>query len=199
MSEPKLPGTAVVVTHEVADWTKWKMSFDAHESERRAAGILGHHVNRGLENPNVISLYLAIGDVAKFKAFMASPELRQYMTDAGVVSAPTAIWMKPVLEQIVWDRELPGMIVSHAVADFDVWLAGYKAAAAMQKQGGIIGHAVNRSMDDPKTVIIYHQAETHDALKAFMAAPGLKAAMEAAGVVGVPQVSFHTGGWGKMY
>ena len=200
MSESQsLPEAAVILTSEVADWATWKTHFDAHESARKAAGILGHHLNRGLENPNVVSIYLAIADVAKARAFSESRDLQKAMAAAGVLGAPKVVWMKPVLEQIVWDRELPAMIVSHSVANFDAWLAGYRAAAAFQKQGGIIGHAVNRSMDDPKTAIIYHQAETHDALEAFVSSPDLKAAMEKAGVTSAPQVSFVTGGWAKMY
>ncbi|MEQ1758381.1 MAG: hypothetical protein ABL986_08700 [Vicinamibacterales bacterium] len=199
MSSPTLPETALVITTEVADWQKWKAAFDAHEGARKAGGIVGHHINRGLDNPNMISLYLAVSDVAKAKAFMTSADLKQAMAASGVISAPDIVWMKPMLEQIVWDRELPAMLVSHAVADFDAWLAGYKAADAIQKAGGIIGHAVNRSIDDPNTAIIYHQAESHDTLKAFMARPELRAAMEKAGVTSVPQVSFHTGGWAKMY
>jgi quinol monooxygenase YgiN len=176
-----------------------KTHFDSHEGARRAAGILGHHINRGFEHPNVVSVYLAISDIAAARAFAASADLRRVMAEAGVLDAPKVAWMTPVLEHIVWDRELPAMMVSHAVADFGAWLAGYKAAAMLQQQGGIIGHAVNRSMDDPNTAIIYHQAETHDTLKAFLANPALEAAMKKAGVTSVPQVSFVTGGWAKMY
>ena len=48
MSESiQLPPAAVIVTHEVADWETWKAQFDRHEAARKAAGILGHHINRG--------------------------------------------------------------------------------------------------------------------------------------------------------
>lgn len=195
----RLPETAVVVITEVADWTTWKTQFDAHEGMRKAAGILGHHLNRGHENPNLVSIYMAVSDVAKAKAFMASADLRRVMAEAGVKGAPTAIWMKPVVADIVWDRELPALMVSHSVANFDTFLAAYTAGADLRKQGGIIGHAVNRSLDDPNLVTVYHQAETHDALKAFTASPGLKAAMEKAGVTSAPQFTFLTGGWAKNY
>ena len=65
---------------------------------------------------------------------------------------------KPLTEHIVWDREVPGMIVSHTVANLDAWLAGYQAAAPVQKQAGIIGQAANQSLDAPNTVVVYHQA-----------------------------------------
>jgi len=200
MSESnQLPPAAVIISHEVADWATWKTQFDLHEGARKAAGFLGHHINRGLENPNLVSVYLAVSDLAKAKAFSTSPDLRAAMAAGGVKGAPTAVWVKPVTEQIVWDREVPGIIVSHTVANFDAWLAGYKAAAAVQKQGGIIGEAANQSLDDPNTAVVYHQAESHDTLKAFVANPGLKEAMQKAGVTSAPQVTFVTGGWAKRY
>ena len=200
MSESnQLPEAAILMTHEVADWTTWKAHFDAHESARKAGGCLGHHLNRGYDNPNIVSIYLALGDVAKAKAFSQSPDLGRAMKNAGVIGAPTVVWMKPLLEHVVWDRELPAMMVSHTVADVDKWLTAYKAAAGIQKQGGIIGNAANQSLDDSNLVIVYHQAETHDALKAFLATPGLKDAMTRAGVTSEPKVTFHTGGWAKMY
>jgi quinol monooxygenase YgiN len=200
MSEPnQLPPAAVIITHEVADWTTWKTHFDGHESTRKAAGFLGHHINRGLENPNVISVYLAVADLAKAKAFFASADLRNVTAAAGVKGAPTAVWVKPVTEQIVWDREVPAMIVSHNVANFDTWLATYKATVARHEPGGIIGRAANQSLDDSTNVVVYHQAESHDTLKAFMASPGLKEAMQTAGVTSAPQVTYVTGGWAKRY
>jgi hypothetical protein len=200
MSEPnQLPPAAVITTHEVADWATWKTQFDGHERTRKAAGILGHHINRGLENPNLVSVYLAVSDLAAAKAFSASADLRNVMAAAGVKGAPTVMWVKPVTEHIIWDRELPAMLVSHTVANFDTWLAGYKAAAAVQKQGGIVGEAANQSLDDPNTAVVYHQAESFDTLKAFVANPGLKEAMLKAGVTSAPQVTFVTGGWAKLY
>jgi len=107
--------------------------------------------------------------------------------------------VRPVVEQIVWDRELPAMIISHKVANFDTWLTGYNAAAGVRQQGGIVGAAVNQSIDDPSLAVVYHQAESPEALHAFMNAPGLKDAMQKAGVISAPEVTFVTGGWSKRY
>ena len=200
MSEStQLPPAAVIVTHEVADWATWKSQFDRHEGARKAAGIVGHHINRGLENPNTLTVYLAVSDLARAKAFTASPDLTSVMADAGVKGVPTAAWVKPLTEHLVWDRELPALIISHTVANLETWLAGYKAAAPIQQQAGITGQAANQSLDDPHTVIVYHQAESHDALKAFLAHPALKGAMQQAGVTSEPHVTFVTGGWAKRY
>lgn len=197
--EHELPAAAVIVRHSVADFDTWKAAFDAHESARRATGMLGHHINRGRADPNEISTYLAVSDIERAKAFATSDDLKNVMQDAGVTSPPTLTWMTPVREALVWDRELPAMIVSHSVADFDKWLAGYDAAGEVQRSGGIIGHAANRLIDDPSVAIIYHQAESFETLEAFLADPGLQEAMKAAGVTSEPEVSFQTGGWAKMY
>jgi hypothetical protein len=192
-----IPPAAVVFIHEVADWDKWKACFEGHEDARKAAGFVGHQLNRGLENPNLISIYLGVSDLAKAKEFSTSSELASKMAEAGVKGAPTIIWMKPVVQQIVWDREVPAMMLSCKVANFDAWLKTYNASDAVREKGGIIGHAASQSLDDPSNAVVYHQAESFDTLKTFVASPELKEAMEKAGVIGAPQVSYMTSGWAK--
>jgi hypothetical protein len=59
-----------------------------------------------------------------------------------------------------------------------------------------VGHAVSRSVRDPNVVVIYLQAASLEALRAFAVAPDLKTVMQAAGVVGAPDLSFvHGGAW----
>ena len=194
-----LPPVAVIVSHTVADFDIWKATFDAGEDLRRSATVVGHHINRGEDDPNALSVYMAATDIDSAKAFASSEQLKADMAEAGVTSAPEKAWVTPVREAIVWDRELPAFIVSHTVANFDSWLSGYDNAEELRTSKGIIGSAANRSMDDPSLVIVYHQAESFDTLRAFLADPDLKTAMEAAGVTSEPVVSWYVGGWGKKY
>ena len=201
MSDPaqSLPPAAVLVRHQVADFDTWKRGFDDHEEVRRAASFVAHHINRAEDDPNLVTIFLAAEDVDKAKAFAASDELKAIMQEVGVTGAPEMTWMTPVREAAVWDRELPAFLISHQVADFDRWLEGYDAADELRQSKGIIGHAANRSQDDPSLAIVYHQAESFDALRAFLDDDALAAAMKEAGVISEPEVSFHTGGWGKRY
>jgi hypothetical protein len=194
-----LPPVAVIVSHTVADFDIWKAAFDAEEGNRRSATIVGHHINRSEDDPNALDVYLAATDVDSVKAFASSEELKAAMAGAGVTSAPEMAWVIPVREAVVWDRELPAFIITHTVADFDSWLRGYDNADELRTEKGIIGHAANRSMDDPSLVVVYHQAESFDTLRAFLADEGLKTAMEEAGVTSEPAVSWYVGGWGKQY
>ena len=195
----QLPPAALMVTHPVADFDTWKVGFDAHESSRRAAGILGHHINRAKDDANMVSVYMAISDLDQAKSFASSAELKSAMEDVGVTGPPESSWMTPVREAVVWDQELPAMIVRHTCADFDAWLEGYDAADELRISKGIVGHAANRSLDDPSLAVIYHQAESFKTLQAFLDDPNLQAAMRDAGVTSAPEVSFSTGGWSKQY
>lgn len=194
-----VPPIAVLIRHTCADFDRWKAAFDADLPNRKAAGMVGHHINRGRDNPNDLTVYIAATDLGRAQAFATSPALKATMEKAGIISAPEVTWMQPVSENIVWDRNLPAMMVDHTVADFAAWQVGYAKADEIRRAGGIVGHAVNRGLDNPNRVIVYHQAETADAIAAFAANPGLKAAMQAAGVTGAPTFTFVTGGWAARY
>ena len=199
MSDAPLPPYAVLVRHQVADYDTWKAAFDQDEGARREAGIVGHHINRAEDDPNLVSIYLALTDLDQAKAFAADDRLRDFMQSAGVTSAPEMTWMTPVREAVVWDRELPAFILSHRVADFDAWLAGYDGADELRRSRGIVGHAANRSLDDPSVAMVYHQAESFEALRTFLGDADLAAAMKEFGVVSEPEVAFQTGGSAKFY
>jgi len=198
-NDNSLPPAAVVYRSRVADLDTWLTAFDAQEDVRKAVGILGHHINRAEDDPNDISIYLALSDLEKARAFSASDDLRERMQASGVVSVPEFTYMTPVREAIVWGRQLPAFMLRHSVADFDRWLEGYDDAGELQKAEGIIGQAANRSLDDPTMAIVYHQAESFDTLRAFLANDKLKAKMQEAGVTSAPDVDFVTGGWAKQY
>ncbi len=161
--------------------------------------MLGHHINRAEADPHLITIFLALSDLDQAKAFSTSPDLADTMQRLGVTGPPEVRWLQPVREEVVWDRQLPAFILHHRVADFDAWVEGYDKAGELQQSSGIIGHAANRSIDEPDLVTVYHQAESFDTLRAFLTNPDLAAAMKNAGVVSEPEVSFHTGGWAKFY
>ena len=76
---------------------------------------------------------------------------------------------------------------------------GYDEAAGLQAANGIVGQAANRSLDDPAVAIVYHQAESFDTLRAFLANDDLEAKMQAAGSCPRADVQFFTGGWAEQY
>lgn len=200
MSAPiELPPYALLARLDVADFDRWKAGFDDNEATRREAGLLGHHINRLRDAPNTVMIYMAVRDLDGARAFTVSDDLKRIMREVGVQGPPDFSWMKPRVEQIVWDREVPAMIISHTVEDFDAWMREYTSTDELRTSNGIVGHAANQSLDDPGLVIVYHQADSFDALEAFLDNPELADAMKRAGVTSEPEVTYATGGWGKFY
>jgi hypothetical protein len=192
-----LPAAAAVVTHEVADYDAWKRVFDEHASARRRAGILGTHINRGADDPNLVSVYLTAGDFGSIRGFLGADDLKATMLRAGVKGPPTVVLITPVEDMTVKDRPLPGAIVSHRVAAYDAWKQVFDADAGPRAQAGIVGHAVNRSFEDPNLVVVYLQTSTPDQIRSFVGSPRLKETMARAGVEGAPRIAFVQGAdWG---
>ena len=187
---------AALVTHAVTDFDTWKRAFDGHATARRNAGIIATHVNRNADDPNLLHVYLAATDAAKLEAFLTSADLKETMKSAGVKGAPHIAKITPMEDLTVKDRPLPAAVVRHEVSDYATWKRGFDGHAEARARGGIVGHAVNVSLDNPKLVIVYLQAESFDALKGFASSPDLKHVMKAAGVVGAPDIAFaHGGHW----
>lgn len=197
-NKPFPPG-AIVFRIRVADFDRWLAYFDKHEDLRREAGIVGHHINRAEGDPDDIVVYLAVSSLDAARAFAASDGLRERMEESGVVGTPEVTLMTQVREAVIWDRELPASLLNLEVADFDRWLEGYDSAADLRRTMGIIGGAATRSIDDPTVALVYHQAESFDTLRTFLADDEFKERMRSAGVVSAPEVSFVTGGWAKRY
>jgi hypothetical protein len=195
----QLAPAALMLSYRVADFDAWKTVFDANEQGRIDNGFVGHHINRAEDDPNDLTIYLAVGDIDGVRAYAGSDELRSLMQQAGALSAPEQMWVTPLRESVVWDRELPAMQISHHVEDVDEWLEGYDAADEIQRSGGIVGHAANQSMDDPALIVVYHQADSFDTLRSFLRSDDLKAVMKEAGVTSEPEIAFYTGGFGKLY
>lgn len=191
------PSVAAVITHEVNDYAAWKRAFDEHAGARERAGMIGSHINRSAENPNLVSVYLAANDVGSLRGFLGNADLKATMAHAGVKGPPTVVLMTPVDTKPVTDRPLAGAIVSHRVSSYETWKKAFDAHAPARAKAGIVGYAVNRDLEDPNTVIVYLQASTLDEVRSFCASPDLKDVMRNAGVEGAPRIAFVQGvEWG---
>lgn len=188
------PAVAAVLSCNVADYGLWKAAFDRHAEVRRRAGIVASHINRDVANPNQLSIYLAGSDPDRLQAFLASAELMATMVDAGVKGPPHIALVTPVEDLTSKSQPLAGAIVRHEVRDFAIWKRAFDGHAQARARAGIVGHAINRAVQNPNLVIIYLQAQTEDQLRAFTASADLKQVMQTAGVVGAPELNFVTGG-----
>jgi len=78
----------MIVKHKVADFTSWKKVFDSMKDVRFSYGWIGHEVHRDANDPNTIVVVNHAKTLDGIKAYGTSPELKDSMKRAGVISAP---------------------------------------------------------------------------------------------------------------
>lgn len=195
----QLPPYCAHISHRVEHPDRWKAGFDDLETARRDAGILGHHINRALDDPYLITVFLPLTDLDQATSFTSAYVGDEVLQVLGIESHPRIQWLQPIREAVVSHRQVPAFLLRARVVDFDIWLAGYDTAAALLHGAGITGHAVKRSLNDPSSITVYHQAESFDALHDFLADPETRSRMLGDSVACELGATFHTGGWAKTY
>ena len=80
------------------------------------------------------------------------------------------------------------VIVQHHVSDFARWYPVFTEHQAVRQAHGATGHSLNRSTDDPNSLVIVNDFATVEGARAFSRDPSLPEAMARAGVDSAPQV-----------
>lgn len=79
------------------------------------------------------------------------------------------------------------IILTHEVKNFSEWKKGFDAGEPLRKQAGLKINGVYTSVDNPNHVTVITESPSVEAANGFLTNPDLKAAMEQAGVIGVPE------------
>ena len=80
--------------HKVKDYAAWQPHFEADLPRQLAAGLHYMELNRGVDDPNELFIVFQVDDVAKARAFMRDPKLKDVMAQAGVTDEPTVYFME---------------------------------------------------------------------------------------------------------
>jgi hypothetical protein len=84
----------LVVHHRVKSFEQWKPLYDAHRPSRDQAGLKELRLLHGADDPNDVTMLFEASDLSKAKAFAESPDLRDVMKKAGVISEPDVSYLK---------------------------------------------------------------------------------------------------------
>ena len=82
------PFKVLQIHHTVADFDKWKVAFDGHDSIRKFYGITNLALGTGIDNPNLVFIVNKIDGLQSARDFTALPELKTIMQEAGVTGKP---------------------------------------------------------------------------------------------------------------
>ncbi len=82
------------------------------------------------------------------------------------------------------------MLIKHHVQDYARWRAVFDDKADLRIENGETYAHVFRNADDPDNVVIMFRWDTLEHARRYAQDPRLKAAMQEAGVMGLPEVIF---------
>jgi hypothetical protein len=190
MSKSSFPTAALSIVR-VADFDAWLPKFDATAQLRKDNGILGHHHDRGADDPNLVCTFFIVGDRQRATSFLLAPELVTRLASQGITVVQNEM-VAVVEDRTARGGQYASVLLTHEVENFERWMAGFDGHAEARRRASIVGHGVCRSIDRPLRVHVYLQAESPDKLRALLAGDDTRDAMRKAGVTGTPEVKLMT-------
>ncbi len=77
-----------IISHEVKSYSDWKKGFDADAINRSSMGVSVSGVYQSADNPNKITIITEVKSIDAIQKFLANPELKMTMENAGVIGTP---------------------------------------------------------------------------------------------------------------
>jgi len=186
------PENMIVVTHKVANFSKWKASYDEHDSVRLAFGVHSYVIGRSIEDTNMVMVALKVDDMEKAKAFSKDPSLKKAMQRGGVVGAPTVQFTTMVYQDTAKIDTRVRSRTTFTVKDFDAWRKTFESHKQTRIDNGLtdraFGHDAN---DDHKVTLVVAVNDTAKA-RAFWNSDLLKQQRAESGVTSQPQRFVYT-------
>lgn len=78
----------LLVHHKVEDYPKWRAVYDSMDELRRSMGMTAAQVYQTAGSPNELVILTEWPTPDKARAYAQSPDLKQAMQKAGVISQP---------------------------------------------------------------------------------------------------------------
>ncbi|OFX56533.1 MAG: hypothetical protein A2046_14320 [Bacteroidetes bacterium GWA2_30_7] len=82
------------------------------------------------------------------------------------------------------------MIIRHKVTDFNRWQVAFKEMEDTRKLSGSSGAQVYRGQENPNEVLVISDWKTKEQAQQYTQSPDLKIALEKAGVISNPEITF---------
>jgi hypothetical protein len=181
------PQNMMVVTHKVANFAKWKTSYDEHDSMRLANGIHNYVVGRGIEDSNMVLVAVKVDDIDKAKSFSKDPSLKKAMQKGGVIGSPSMKFTTMVFQDTgAINPDIIRSRTTFTVKDFEAWKKSFESHKQTRIDNGITERAYGHDVDDDHKVTLVVAVNDTAKAKAFWTSDLLKQQRAESGVTSQP-------------
>lgn len=183
-----MPMYGAIMLQRVNDFETWRAAFEESRPQRQRAGFVAQGLMRGVGDPQLVAVWLAVTDVERAKQYFADKAIRARLRAAGAVG-PAEIG----LSSNVAAKMEPGRTGLHAallklrVDDVAAFKASFAAADVDRESAGIVGYSLGQDVDDDHLLHVYLQSEDPELLSAYVRAKQTKQSWQDAGVRGNPR------------
>jgi hypothetical protein len=180
------PENLMVITHKVANFEKWIVAYEGHDSTRLASGIHNYVIGRSSQDTNMVMVATKIDDITKAKAFSNDPNLKKAMQKGGVISAPMISFVTETWQDTaIIDTKLRSRTV-FMVKDWDAWQKSFQEGKQERMDNGIVDRVIGHDLDDNKKVSLVTALTDTAKAFAYYKSDALKKRREVSGVIGEP-------------
>lgn len=181
------PENMMVVRHKISNYAKFEAAFNGHDSMRLVNGIHKYVIGRGVEDSNSIMVALKVDDMAKAKAFSKDASLKAAMQKAGVVGAPTFMFITMVYQDTATLSSGVRAMNTFTVRDWDAWKKAFESNRQLRIDNGLSDRAYGYDVDDNHKVILAVAINDSAKANAFWKSDLIKQKRAESGVIGQPQ------------
>lgn len=176
----------LLVKHKVADFAKWKMSYEEHDSMRLANGVHSYVIGRGVSDSNMVLVALKCDDLAKAKAFAKDPSLKQAMKKGGITGTPSVSFVMATWQDTGVINSSIRSSTTFTVKEWDTWQKTFDDGKQERIDNGVTVRVVGHDPDDNKKVSVVTAILDTAKANAYWKSDALKKRRTAAGVAGEP-------------
>lgn len=186
------PETIMIVWQKVADFAKWKMAYDGHDSARLASGLHNYVIGRSMDDSNNVLVAVKADDVAKAKAFAKDPSLKAAMQKGGVKGAPSFSFTTVVYQDMSKNMSDLRSMTMYKVKDWDAWKKAFESNRQIRTDNGLTDRAYGYDADDNHKVTVVVGINDTAKANAYWKSDLIKQKRAESGVVGeVKRIVYH--------
>ena len=181
------PLNMMVARHKVANFAKWKASYDAHDSMRLANGLHNYVIGRGVNDSNMVLVAVTADDMNKAKAFSKNASLKQAMQKGGVQGQPRFMFHTLVYRDSSQASSDVRSMTTFTVKDWEVWRKSFESGRQLRMDNGLSDRAYGHDVDDDHKVVVVVVVNDSARARAFWNSDQLKQKRAEGGVIGQPE------------
>jgi hypothetical protein len=181
----------LVIQHKVADFGNWKKLYDAYDSTRQSYGLHNYAMGRGINDTNIIVIFLKMEDMLSAKSLMNSTELKTRMKSAGVLGDASFMYMEVIFNDSSFIDQTARIMVTHKVKECSAWKKIFDGQKQERVKAGLIDRGIGYGIDEKNLVGIVFAVTDFKKASAYGNSPDLKDKMTAAGVDGIPTFFYY--------